>query len=170
MEIRKESKADLAAITSVNNQAFESPVEGRIVERIRSACEEIISLVAVEEGVVVGHIFFSPATISVNGEDIQGMGLAPMAVLPEYQNHGIGSRLVIEGLKAVKERNYPFVIVLGHKDFYPRFGFEPASGHGLKPQWQGIPDEAFMVMVLDKPLMEHVSGVVYYRSEFSDAM
>jgi len=168
--IRKESKQDFAAITSVNDLAFKSPAEGHIIEHIRAACEDIISLVAVDQGKVVGHIFFSPVTVTDNDKTIKGMGLGPMAVLPEYQNLGIGSRLVNAGLEEVHRLNFSFVIVLGHPHYYPRFGFEQASAHGLSSQWDGIPDEAFMVMILDELVMANLTGVVYYRSEFNDAM
>jgi putative acetyltransferase len=93
-----------------------------------------------------------------------------MAVLPELQNKGIGSLLVIEGIKRVKETGCPFIIVLGHENYYPRFGFERALKYGIKPQWEGVPDEAFMLMILDKVTMAGVSGVATYRKEFDEAM
>ena len=98
------------------------------------------------------------------------MGLAPMAVLPEFQKQSIGSMLVNEGLRRIKETDCPYIIVLGHEHYYPRFGFERASKYGLKPQWEGVPDEAFMVMILDKSVMADVSGVASYRDEFDEAM
>jgi len=97
------------------------------------------------------------------------MGLAPMAIAPERQRQGIGSRLIEAGLKVLRQQACPFVIVLGHPEYYPRFGFVPASGHGLACQWEGVPDEAFMVLILDKAFMAGVSGVARYRDEFDEA-
>jgi putative acetyltransferase len=90
-----------------------------------------------------------------------------MAVAPECQRRGIDSALVEHGLVILRERRCPFVIVLGHPEYYPRFGFEPASKHGLKSQWEGVPDEAFMIMVFDSDAIEGTRGVVRYREEFN---
>ncbi len=96
------------------------------------------------------------------------MGLAPMAVLPDRQRQGIGSDLVRGGLNILRERNCPFVVVVGHPEYYPRFGFEPASTHGLASQWEGMPDAAFIVLVLDVDAMAGLSGVAKYREEFDE--
>jgi putative acetyltransferase len=98
------------------------------------------------------------------------MGLAPLAVLPDYQGQGIGSGLVEHGLAVLRERGCPFVVVLGHPDYYPRFGFKRASAHGLASQWDGVPDEVFMVLVLDADAMAGAGGVARYRHEFDEAM
>jgi putative acetyltransferase len=170
IKIREEKTEDYDAVREINDNAFGQPEEGRIVDMIREACEEKISLVAVEDEKVVGHIFFSPAVINYNGKDINGMGLAPMAVHTESQNKGIGSLLVDEGIKKVKETSCSFIIVLGHEKYYPRFGFKTASKYGIKSQWEDVPDEAFMVMMLDKETMAGVSGIAKYRTEFDEAM
>jgi putative acetyltransferase len=93
-----------------------------------------------------------------------------MAVVPEHQRRGIGSRLVRAGIEAMRERNCPFIIVLGHSEYYPRFGFVPASQHGLTCQWPGVPDAAFMVRVLDGSKMAGICGTVKYRDEFDQAL
>ena len=170
IKIREEKAEDYDSVREINDKAFGQVEEGRIVDKIREACEEIISLVAVEGEKVVGHIFFSPAEINHKGKTIKGMGLAPMAVHTEYQNKGIGSLLVNEGIIRVKETGCSLIIVLGHEKYYPRFGFETASMYGIKPQWDGVPDEAFMLMILDKETMAGVSGVATYRKEFDEAM
>lgn len=164
--IRFEQPKDIDEIRLVNYKAFGKPEEGHIVDKLRKSCNGILSLVAISNNKIVGHIMFSPVTIEIQKGVIEGMGLAPMAVLPELQNQGIGSILVKEGLRIIKNTTCPFVIVLGHEKYYPRFGFERASKYGLKSQWEGIPDEAFMAMILDDSLMEGVFGIVRYRDEF----
>ncbi len=170
IEIRKELQSDYGAVRDINDQAFGQSEEGLIVDKLRESCEEAISLVALSDGKIAGHIFFSPVTIETRAGTIKGMGLAPMAILPELQNLGIGSKLVTEGLRILREKKYPFVIVLGHERFYPRFGFKKASDFGLKCQWEGVPDEAFMVIIFDSAVMHNISGVARYRDEFNEAM
>ena len=116
----------------------------------------------------MGHILFTPVRIESAERRVVGMGLAPMAVLPDRQRQGIGSKLVRQGLDILRERGCPFVVVVGHPEYYPRFGFEPASAHGLGSQWEGVPDEAFMVLVFDADAMTGVSGVAKYREEFNE--
>jgi putative acetyltransferase len=178
--VRQEQPEDIAGVRAINEVAFPlhtqqekeagQSAEAGIVDSIRSACPDVVSLVAVDAGRIVGHIFFSPVFVSTAGGVVQGMGLAPMAVLPERQRQGIGSLLVQAGIEAMRKRGCPFVIVLGHPGYYPRFGFVPASQHGLSCQWDGVPDEAFMVLVLDEGTMSSLSGVARYRDEFDQAM
>lgn len=177
--IRTERPGDAPAIRRVNEAAFGQPDEADIVDALRQACPDSLSLVAVaDDGSVVGHILFTPAVVEgeghgvteAEGRQVVGVGLAPMAVLPERQRQGIGSKLVTEGLEMLRGEGCPFVIVLGHPDFYPRFGFVRASGQGLACQWQDVPDEAFMVLVLDADVMRGVSGVARYREEFSEVV
>lgn len=168
IEIREEKQEDYDEVRMVNEQAFGQPEEGRIVDKLRETCKEVVSLVAVSNNEVVGHIFFSPVTIDIEGRSIKGMGLAPMAVLPGFQNQGIGTMLVREGVRRIKETACPFIVVLGHENYYPRFGFERASKFGLKSQWEGVPDDAFMAMILDESEMKGVAGVVKYRDEFNE--
>lgn len=170
IKIREERKADYDAIRIVNDQAFGTLVEGNIIEKLRKACQETFSLVAVLDERIVGHIFFSPVTIDNEEKQVIGMGLAPMAVLPELQNQGIGSLLVKEGLRRIKETDCPFIIVIGHIEYYPRFGFERASKYGLKCQWDGVPDEAVMILWFNQSMIDHVSGVAKYRDEFNESM
>jgi putative acetyltransferase len=119
---------------------------------------------------VVGHILFSPVVIAGEQGVIRGMGLAPMAVLPAYQRQGIGSTLVHHGLTRLRHASCPYVVVLGPPEYYPRFGFEPASPYNVRSQWEGIPDDAFMILVLDKSIVEGVSGIARYRDEFDAAI
>ena len=93
-----------------------------------------------------------------------------MAVLPDYQRKGVGTALVKHGLGTLRNQGCPYVVVLGHPDYYPRFGFEPASRYGFNSQWEGIPDEAFMIVVFDRNVMSGAHGVARYRDEFDEAM
>jgi putative acetyltransferase len=168
--IREEQPEDQASIRRINEAAFGQQAEADIVDNLRSSCGNLLSLVANVEDLAVGHILFSPVIIEAKGDPPEGMGLAPMAVLPEYQRRGIGSLLIREGLERLQSAAVPFVIVLGHPEFYPRFGFEKASYYGLRCQWQGVPEQAFMVLVFDASALQGVSGVVRYREEFNQAM
>jgi putative acetyltransferase len=168
--IRLEQPKDIAAVRTINETSFGKPEEATIVDLLRNTCPDTVSLVAVEDDRVLGHIFFSPVFVSGGHGVAQGMGLAPMAVLPQRQRQGIGSMLVQAGINAMRERKCPFIIVLGHPEYYPRFGFVKASLHGLSCQWDGVPDEAFMVLILDEAAMASVSGTARYRDEFNQAM
>ena len=170
IEVRFERPKDIDKVRLLNDKAFGKPVEGRIVDKLRKSCSEILSLVAISNNKVIGHIMFSPVTLETQIGIIEGMSLAPMAVLPELQNQGIGSKLVKEGLRIIKYTKCPFVIVLGHENYYPRFGFKRASKYGLKSQWEGVPDDAFMVIILNDSVMRGVSGIIKYRDEFDEAM
>ncbi len=167
---RPEQPDDIAAVRTINEAAFGEPAEANIVDLLRDACPGAVSLVGVEDDRILGHILFSPAFVSGDHGVTQGMGLAPMAVLPERQRQGIGSMLVEAGIDAIRKRNCPFIIVVGHPEYYPRFGFVPASRHGLSCQWDGVADEAFMVLILDESAMAGVSGTAKYRDEFDQAM
>ena len=163
IEIREERFGDVAAIRDVNKRAFGQDQEGDIVDALRSNGAALLSLVATLNDRVVGHIMYSP--ISVGGE-IMGAALGPMAVLPEHQRQGVGSKLVEAGNRKIKDQGCPFIIVLGHSNYYPRFGFMPASNHGIKCEWE-VPDDVFMLLVLDQEKMQSVSGLAKYRHEFS---
>jgi putative acetyltransferase len=170
IRVRLERSEDIPQVRTVNLEAFEQPFEADLVDKLRRSCREAIFLVAEDDGDIVGHIAFTQVVIEGQKARIEGMGLAPMAVLPGRQRQGIGSKLVGEGLDILRKRGCPFVIVLGHPQYYPRFGFEPASRYNIKCQWQGIPDEVFMILVLDQSTMQTSSGVAYYRDEFNEAM
>ena len=168
IEIREEEPGDREFVRRVNLDAFNDSSEAAIVEKLRDSCDDYLAFVAVEDGHVVGHIVFTPATL--DGSGLVGMGLAPMAVLPARQRNGIGSQLVRHGLEHVRQSGCPFVIVLGHPEYYPRFGFERASEYQLRSQWEGIPDEAFMVVVFDKETLPKAGDIARYRDEFDEAM
>ena len=166
--IRTETPADQNAVRRLNERAFEQPAEAGVVDALRTACPDYTGFVAENHGLVIGHILFTPAVLTHCAR--VGMGLAPMAVLPEHQRQGIGSKLVRYGLAALERTGYPFVIVLGHPEFYPRFGFEPASRYQLSSQWDNVPDEAFMIRVFDPAALPGAPDIACYREEFNAAM
>jgi putative acetyltransferase len=170
MIIRQEKPEDIDDIHSLNEQAFGQPQEANIIDNLRINCDNLLSLVAVENEKIVGHILFSPATIEGQHGVIKGMALAPMAVLPKMQRKGIGTQLVQKGIENLRKMQCPFVIVLGYPEYYPSFGFERASLYEIKCQWEGIPDEAFMILWLDKSTTNPVSGFAKYRDEFDEAI
>jgi putative acetyltransferase len=165
--IRHEGIADALRVRQINELAFGRTAEADLVAKLRQSCTDSLSLVA-EDAAIVGHILFTPAVIENGRRRVIGMGLAPMAVAPDHQRQGVGSQLVRRGLDILSERGCPFVVVVGHPKYYPRFGFEPASRHNLASQWDGMPDAAFMVLILDIDAMAGVAGVAKYREEFND--
>jgi len=166
--VRKEDNNDFEAIHKLNKAAFENGPEAILVDKLRLSCKDFYSFVAVEDNEVVGHILFTP--VIIDDCSTIGMGLAPMSVMPSHQKRGIGSQLVTYGLETLRKIGYPFVNVLGHPKYYPRFGFELASKYKLVSQWEGVPDEAFMIIVFDKAAMPKNGGVLRYMDEFNDAM
>jgi putative acetyltransferase len=163
MEIREERPGDVASIRELNRLAFGQDQEGNIVDALRSNGAASLSLVATLNGRLVGHIMYSPASV---GGRVTGAALGPMAVLPAHQRQGIGTQLVEAGSRTLKNRGCPFIIVVGHAEYYPRFGFEAASRHGITCEWE-VPDDVFMLLVLDQAQMQGVAGLAKYRPEFS---
>lgn len=168
--IRPEESRDYAAVRTLNLAAFDGGPEAGLVDTLRTSCPDHVSLVAEDEGRVVGHILFTPVVVEGSGGSAHGMGLAPMAVVPERQREGVGSLLVHRGLEITREGSTPFVVVLGHPEYYPRFGFEPASRFGFRCQWDGVPEEAFMVKAFQPDALPPGGGVARYRPQFELAM
>ena len=163
--IRRERPEDIPGIRQVNGAAFDTSTERDLVDALREQAPTAISLIAIENDVVVGHILFSPMTLSSH-PDVPVMGLAPMAVVPDRQRQGIGSALVRAGLDECRRSGIGAVIVLGHAEYYPRFGFVPASVFGLVSEYD-VPDEVFMAMELDTGALEGKSGTVKYHPAFA---
>lgn len=166
MLIRNEIDEDISAVRKVNRLAFGRPDEARLVDQVRANCNQCFSLVGLVNSRVVGHILFSPVVIEGPSGRIKGMGLAPMAVRPDYQRQGIGSRLVIFGLGRLLRRRCPFVTVLGHPRYYPRFGFQPGHRFKVSSEWD-CPRDAFMILILDRSKLPRISGTAHYRPEFT---
>jgi putative acetyltransferase len=163
IEIREERSDDVAAVREVNRRAFGQDQESNIVDALRTNGGALLSLVGTVNGQVAEHIMYSPLTVA---ENVHGVALGPMAVVPEYQRRGIGTKLIEAGNRKIKDAGYPFIIVVGHAEYYPRFGFRSASEYGIKCEWD-VPDEVFMLLVLNEAKMQGASGLAKYRHEFS---
>jgi putative acetyltransferase len=152
---------DEKAIYALHRAAFPTDAEARLVDRLRANGHSIISLVAELDGKVVGHVLFSPVTAGLS----QGLGLAPLAVLPSYRRQGIGSALVWEGLTLCKGRTCEFVVVLGDPSYYFRFGFQPSSQFGMQNEF-GKGDSFMLRFICPEKLC--ANNVARYGSEFAE--
>ncbi len=164
--IRKEQTEDFDKIREINTQSFDTEAEANLVDNLRTSGKPLISLIAETKGIITGHILFSPVELINNKHSIKIAGLAPMAVLPEFQNQGIGSALINEGLKHCKSEDYQAVVVLGHPEYYPKFGFVPSSHYGIKSEYD-VPDEVFMIIELEKDSLANHTGIVRYHEAFN---
>lgn len=167
MIIRQETEMDYELSESVIEQAFRdaeysSQNEHIIVQKLRKGSAFIpeLSLVAEVDNKIAGHILFTRMLI-LGKENYESLSLAPVSVLPEYQGRGIGSELIRKGLAIATDMGFESVILVGHKDYYPRFGFERASKWGITSSLE-IPDEVFMAMQLKKDSLKGKSGVIKY--------
>jgi putative acetyltransferase len=163
--IRPETDADHAAIDEVNRRAFGTDAEARLVDALRAGGYARHSLVAEMEGRIVGHILFSDLPIATARGPIPAVALAPMAVVPEYQRQGIGTALVRDGLDRCRAAGAAAVIVVGHPEYYPRFGFAAALGARIESPYPG---PAFMALELVPGSLKGVAGRVEYPPPFHD--
>ena len=166
MLIRNEEPGDPIAVHALNVAAFGNPAEANLVDALREKAQPLVSLVADEGGGIIGHIMFSPVVLPGH-PGLKIMGLAPMAVAPEHQRRGIGSALVKAGLERCKQLGTDAVVVLGHPEFYPRFGFQPSVRFGIRSEYEA-PEEAFMLIELRPDSLREVSGTVKYHPAFAD--
>jgi putative acetyltransferase len=169
ISIRQEQAQDQKQVFHVHSMAFGQEDEARLVDALRPDPAFIpeLSLVAIIDESIVGHILFSRITIkAADGTAFDSLALAPMAVMPDFQHKGIGSMLVKSGLARALELGYASVIVLGHEHFYPRFGFAPASKWNIKAPFE-VPDKAFMALELVPGSLHHISGTVIYPEPFA---
>lgn len=164
VQIRAEEKPDETAVYAVNEVAFETPAEAKLVSALRAQARPFVSLIAELDGRIVGHIVFSPVTLSGHAEQ-RIVGLAPMAVLPGHQRQGIGSALVRAGLETCSDLGFGAVVVLGHPEYYPRFGFAPAVRFGIGCRYE-VPDEVFMALELRAGYLVGTHGTIDYHPAF----
>jgi putative acetyltransferase len=163
VSVRPESPADRDGIREVNRAAFGQEDEARLVDALRTGGHVRVSLVAEENGRVVGHILFSELPIATQVGTVEALALAPLAVAPSRQRRGIGSVLTREGLRASRSAGHRIVVVLGHPEFYPRFGFSARLAERLKSPFSG---PAFMAAELVPGALEGVEGAVIYPPPF----
>jgi putative acetyltransferase len=163
--ILHERPEDANAIRFVLEQAFGQSNEADLVDALRHRGALTLSLVAIRENEVVGHILISPVTVESAGSSFNAIGLGPMAVLPPYQRKGIGSQLVRIGLEQCRQAGHEIVVVLGHPDFYSRFGFVPTKHRGIHCEFD-VPDDVFMIMELRQGALAGRGGLVKYQPEF----
>ncbi len=165
MIIRQEAPSDYAAVDQILTRAFDRPDEAQLVSQVRTSDPRVISLVAVLDDKVTGHILFTP--VSVEGRDDQTLclGLGPMAVDPPHQRSGIGAALVNEGLAACRTAAASLVFVLGHAGYYPRFGFQLAGPSGFHYKSAEF-DPNFMVIYLVREAASSGGGMVSYLPAF----
>lgn len=153
-----------------SNETFSDKKEHLLVNRIRKSDAFIpeLSLLAIDQdNELVGHILLSKITIVNDDKTVDSLALAPVSVIPEHQKKGIGSQLIHAALKKAKEIGYHSVIVLGHKDYYPKFGFKQARLWNIQAPFD-VPDEVFMALELTENYLKNVQGVVHYSNAFSE--
>lgn len=160
--IRPERPDDFDAIARVTAAAFERENEARLVELVRASENYVpeLSLVAEEDGEIAGHAMLSYATLE-GDVTFRVLVLAPVSVLPSRQNGGIGSALIERAIELADARGEPLIQLLGHPNYYPRFGFEPARPQGIEPPDPRIPDAAFMVRKLSRYDPRYRGRIVY---------
>lgn len=162
MNVRSELPSDRVDIHALHVASFPTEAEAVLVDRLRASGSLVVSLVAVGEKQILGHAAFSPVRTESTAD---GVGLGPVAVLPEYRWRGIGAVLIRRGLEHCEQRGLGFVVVLGDPQYYQRFGFQPASRFGLRDEFGG--GDAFQVLELRPGGLPPEGGLVRYAPEFA---
>lgn len=165
MNVRQETEKDHNTVRTVHLDAFEGPGEAKLVDLLREKASPVVSLVAENDGEVVGHIMFSPVTLG--DYDIKIMGLAPVAVLESKQKKGYGAALINAGLDECRALGYLGVVLLGHADYYPRFGFRTSAEFDIASEYD-VPAENFMALELNEGAFDDVSGIIKYHPVFAE--
>ncbi len=161
--VRDEQALDREQVRKVNRAAFGRPDEADLIDRLEAEGAVLLSLVAEDDHGIVGHIMFSRMAVETAQGPVAAVSLAPMAVLPEHQGRQVGSQLVRHGLARLRDRGERIVIVLGHKHYYPRFGFSSEKSRNLASPF---PPESFMALELSEGAILGVHGTVRYPSAF----
>lgn len=171
IKIRSETEEDYQQITNVITSAFGQTNEGTLVTKLRkTACfNSQLSLVALVESKIVGYVLFYPIKIDTGVLKCISLSLAPIAVNPDYQRKGIGSKLIRVGLKAAKKLGFRSIIVIGHSEYYPRFGFEVAKKWGLSAPF-AVPEDVFFAKELVEKGLDNCRGTIEYPQEFYECM
>jgi putative acetyltransferase len=169
LTIRLEVPEDIEYIRYINKQAFDRENEAKLIEKLRNRGALTISLVAMQNDEIVGHISFSPVVVESEGSSFEAISLATMAVLPTYQRKGIGSQMVRAGLEECRRLGHEVIVVVGHPDYYPRFGFVLAGPKGIDCEFE-VPEEAWMILELREGALAGRRGVVRFQHEFREAM
>lgn len=164
--IRPEEKTHIPGIHRVEERAFKRAGEAELVDRLRERGKATLSLVALDDGKVVGHVLFSPVTLEDGENRFEVIGMGPLAVDPDCQGQGIGSRLIRAGLEEIRQAGYPAVVVLGDPAYYARFGFMPAARLGIRFSDPNAPEWAFQVIEFQRGVLEGRPGTAYYCEEF----
>ncbi len=167
MIIREELAEDISGVRRVEEAAFGRSGEAELVDLLRQRGAVTLSLVAVEDGEVLGHVLFSPGMVTDGKESWPCEGMGQVAVLPERQRQGIGSQLIEEGLDKCWLRGVQAVFVLGDPAYYGRFGFTRTDRFGIRCEFQ-VPPEDFMVMTVEEGALSGWGGVMHYQPEFKD--
>lgn len=167
MFIRPESSADQLQVYDIHAASFATTAEADLVDALRQKASPIVSLVAEDdvEDTLLGHILFTPVQL-VSRPSAQLMGLAPMAVQADHRSHGIGSALVREGILHCLDLGAKAIVVLGHPQYYPRFGFTKTSDYQIKSEYQ-VTDDVFMIKELEAGFLQGKSGIIKYHEEFA---
>jgi putative acetyltransferase len=169
LTIRPEIPEDRASIHYINQESFGRNQEADLVDKLRKRGILTVSLVAVQDTAIVGYIAFSPVEIASEKSSFGALTLAPIAVLPTHQNKGIGSQLVTAGLEECRRLGHEIIVLAGHPNYYPRFGFVRAYPKGIECEFE-VPDEAWMIAELKQGALAGRQGKVRFQPEFRDAM
>jgi len=167
--IRPENSTDINTIFLVNSLAFETETEAVLVNRLREKNILFLSLISEYRQEIIGHILFTRVHVNHNPRHIKTIGLAPMALIPEYQRQNVGTRLIQHGLEFCIQKKQEVIFVLGHADYYPRIGFQPVRPYGLFYQ-NGSYDPYFFVHELKKNTLRKLKGNVFFDPEFDQIM
>ncbi len=166
--IRQETPFDRGRIDAIHRKVFGREREAELIEALRRAGDYLpnLSLVAQVEDDLVGHVLFTPVRITAPDGTLDALALAPLAVLPDYQRKGIGTRLVEEGLALGRKGRYALVLAIGIPEYFSTFGFERASSNGIRFSFD-VPDAEAMVLPLSPGILEHAKGIAIYPDAFS---
>ena len=165
MNIHIEKETDIQQIWQINAKAFETDAEANLVSSLRKSGLPFISMVYEENKKLLGHILFTPVELEGHPNNLRIMGLGPMAVTPEMQNNGIGSALVKAGIEQCECEGFNAIIVLGHPNFYPKFGFVPSVKYGIISEYD-VPEDVFMVLELNENALKGKEGTIKYHEAF----